>query len=50
VGNLIAKFLLYKYVVMLKKHMKEKIPELHYSDLFLIEGISEESGNRYFKL
>ena len=35
--HLIAKFLLYKYLTTLKKSMKEKIPNLHYGDIFLLE-------------
>lgn len=40
-GNLIAKFLLYKFIVLLQKGMKEKIPDLKYNDLLLIEGLEE---------
>ena len=37
-GNLIAKFLMFKYVTSLNKCMKDKIPKMKYQDLFLLDG------------
>lgn len=45
--HLIAKFLLYKYLVTLKKNMKERIPNLHYGDVFLLEHKQEDATYYY---